>query len=69
MLVEALQDVPAPVSVLGVLGEPEHVEQTLHRLRSQQVVSVSRLEERQTFKNQVVPQKTTLLRQPKTRGT
>ncbi len=35
VLVETLQDVPAPVPVFAVLGESVHVEQTLHGLRSQ----------------------------------
>lgn len=35
VLVEALQDVPPPVSVLGVLGESVHVEQALHGFWSQ----------------------------------
>lgn len=45
VVVEAFQYVPSPVSVLGVLGEPVHVEQTLHCFWSQQVVSVCRLED------------------------
>jgi len=43
VLVETLQDVPAPVPVFAVIGESVHVEQTLYCLWSQQVVSVSRL--------------------------
>lgn len=34
VVVEALQYVPAPVSVLGVLGESVHVEEAFHRLWS-----------------------------------
>lgn len=43
VFVEALQDVPAPVSVLGLFSEPVQVKETLHCLRPQQVVSVRRL--------------------------
>lgn len=43
VLVETLQNVPAPVPVFAVIGESVHVEQTLYSLWSQQVVSVGRL--------------------------
>ena len=43
VLVEALEDVPAPVAVLAVLSEAVQVKQALHSLRTQEVVSVSRL--------------------------
>lgn len=45
VVVEALQYVPAPVSVLVVLGESVHVEEGFHCFWSQQVVSVCGLEE------------------------
>lgn len=45
VVIEALQYIPPPVPVLGVLGESVHVEETFHCLWSQQVVSVCRLEE------------------------
>lgn len=45
VLVEALQYFPSPVSVLGVLGESVHIEETFDRLWSEQVVSVRGLEE------------------------
>ncbi len=46
VVIEALQYVPSPVSVLGVLRESVHVKQTLHSFWSQQVVSVRRLEDK-----------------------
>lgn len=46
VLIEVLQYFPSPVSVLGVLSESVHVEQTFYRLWSQKVVSVCRLEEK-----------------------
>lgn len=45
VVIEALQYVPSPVSVLGVLSESVHVEQTFHCFWSQQVVPVCRLED------------------------
>lgn len=51
VLIEALQYVPSPVSVLGVLSESVHVEQTFHRFWSQQVVSVCRLEDQRELVN------------------
>lgn len=44
VLIETLQDLPPPVSVLGVLGESVQVEQAFHSLWSQQVMPVCRLE-------------------------
>lgn len=44
--VEALQNVPAPVSVFSFLSESVQVEQTLHCLWSQEIVSVCRLREK-----------------------
>lgn len=44
VLIETLQDLPPPVSVLGVLSESVQVEQAFYRLWSQQVVSVCGLE-------------------------
>ena len=41
--VEAAQDLPAPVLVLAVAREAVQVEQALHGLGPQQVVSVGRL--------------------------
>lgn len=49
VVIEALQYIPPPVSVLGVLGESVHVEETFHCLWSQQVVSVCRLEKKNTL--------------------
>ena len=46
VVIEALQDVPSPVPVFGVLGKSIHIEQTLHCFWSQQVVSVCRLEDK-----------------------
>lgn len=43
VLIETLQHVPSPVSVLGIFGESVHVEETFHSFWSQQVVSVRRL--------------------------
>jgi len=53
VLVETLQDLPAPVAVLGVLGDAVQVEETLHRLRAQEVVSVSRLGEGRGMRSHV----------------
>lgn len=41
--VEAAQDLPAPVLVFALAREPVQVEQALHRLGPQQVVSVGGL--------------------------
>ena len=40
MSVQSLDHLPAPVSVLGVLGQPPHEEVGLHRLRSEDVISL-----------------------------
>lgn len=45
VLVKVLENLIAPVLVLVVLGEPVQVEETLHRLWSQEVVSVCKLSE------------------------
>lgn len=44
VFIETLQDVPAPVSVLGVPSESVQVEKAFHSFWSQEVVSVRRLE-------------------------
>lgn len=50
VLLKVLENLIAPVLVLGVFGEPVQVEETLHRLWSQEVMSVCKLSERvQTF--------------------
>lgn len=51
VLIETLQDLPPPVSVLGVLSESVQVEQAFYRLWSQQVVSVCGLETQQSVIN------------------
>lgn len=43
VLVKVLENLPAPLLVLVVLGKPVQVEQTLHRLWSQEVVPVCKL--------------------------
>ena len=48
VLVEVLEDLPAPVSVLPVLSEPVQIKQALHRLRAKEVVSVCKLRRGQT---------------------
>lgn len=46
VVIEALQDVPSPVSIFVVLRESVHVEQAFHCFWSQKVVSVCRLEDK-----------------------
>lgn len=41
--VKVLENLPAPVLVFVILCEPVQVEETLHSLRSQEVVSVCKL--------------------------
>lgn len=49
MLLERLENLPAPFSVHGIASDAVHHEQTLYRLGSLQVVSVEGLDDEVLF--------------------